>query len=137
MESLYWRSSSSIGIFILEVVQSYLECLYWRSSSRLGMFILEDFQSEYLYWRASSFTLEYLYWRASSLVCNIYTEGHPVPLGIFILEIVQSIWNIYTGDRPVTLGYLYWRSFQFVHTGSLIRAKRMPRSSLRNHYSFY
>ena len=70
MESLYWRSSSSIGIFILEVVQSYLECLYWRSSSRLGM------QSEYLYWRASSFTLEYLYWRSSS------------HFGIFILEVL-------------------------------------------------
>jgi hypothetical protein len=65
-----------------------------------GIFILEVFQFhlEYLYWRASSangmFILEVI-----QCCWNIYTGGHPVQFGIFILEIVQC-----------HLEYLNWRS---------------------------
>ncbi len=36
---------------------------------------------------------------------NIYTGG--LPVGIFILEGFQSRWNIYTGGLPVTLWNIY------------------------------
>jgi hypothetical protein len=102
VESLYWRSSSSVGIFkleilpvvvlfILEAIQGHLEYLYWRSTSwniytgglpvQFGIFILEVIQCY----------LEYLYWRSSSATWNLYTGGHPVPLGIFILKIFQCL----------------------------------------------
>jgi hypothetical protein len=51
------------------------------------------------------FTVESLYWRSSSSI------------GIFILEVVQSPWNVYTGGLPV--GIFILEGFQF-HSGIFI-----------------
>jgi hypothetical protein len=116
LDSLYWRPSRVIwniytggrpvGIFILESFQSHLESLYWRASSSNGIFILEVIQCN----------LGYLYWRSSSATWNVYTGGHPVPIGIFILEILPVRFGIFVlEDHPV--GIFILEGFQFVHTG--------------------